>query len=281
MKMRVLFLIAVSAAVAHAQSCGRECLRGLLDSYLAAMAKHDASKLNAIPTVKFTENGETLKLGDGFWKTAGPATYRIYALDPQGGAAAVEAAVKEKGELATFMLRIKVQGKAISEAETIVCCKGQAEPFAPQKLTAPPPLFVQMVPQAGRATREQLRAATNAYFTAVETEGTPNYKPAPLADDMNRFENGEQTTNVPVFGLPAASASEQLDKGFFKGLAVAKRRFPVIDTDHGLVLGIGLMSGPGIDGLLLAELFKVSDGKIRQVQAVMVNHPKNGPTGWN
>jgi hypothetical protein len=280
-KARFLFLLASSALFVNAQSCGRECLRGPIDNYLLGMTRHDASRLNVTPIVKFTENGETLKLGDGLWKTAGSFTYKLYALDPQGNAAAVEAVVKENGEPAMFFLRIKVAGKAISEAETIVARKGKAEPFAPQKRTAVPSLFLQMIPPAERMSRRDLAAAADAYFTAVQTEGTPNYKPAPLAEDMNRFENGDQTTNVPVFGLPAASAVEQLDKGFFKGLAVSKRRFPVVDVDHGIVLGIGLMTGPGLDGLLLAEMFKVSGGKIHEVQAVMVNHSKTGPTGWN
>ena len=44
---------------------------------------------------------------------------------------------------------------------------------------------------------------------------------------MNRFENGVQTTNVPVMGKPAMSGAEQLDKGMFKGLVIDHRRFPV------------------------------------------------------
>ena len=190
MNTRILVLLSASAVFTNAQSCGRECLRGLIDNYLLGMTHHDAAKLNVTPAVKFTENGEAMKLGEGLWKTAGSVTYKLYALDPQGNAAAVEAVVKE---------------------------------------------------------------------------------------------NGEQTTNVavPAMNIPAASASEQLDKGFFKGLAVGKRRFPVVDVDHGLVLGIGLMSTPGPDGVLLAEMFKVTGGKIRQIQAVMVNHSKTGTTGWN
>jgi hypothetical protein len=281
MNLRFLFLLAASTPLAHAQNCGRECLRGVVDSYLLSLTRHDVSKLNVSPTAKITENGEAIQLGEGFWKTAGPVTYKVYALDPQGGAAAVEAVVRENGQPINFMLRVKVMGKTITEAETIACRKGQAGFFAPEKLTSPPPLFVQLVPVADRTPRKELVAAADAYFTAIQTEGTANYKPAPLAEDANRFENGEQTTNVPVMGMPAASASEQLDKGYFKGLAVAKRRFPVVDVEHGLVLGIGLMSTPGPDGVLLAEMFKVTGGKIRQVQAVMVNHPKTGPTGWN
>ena len=282
MKVRILLALALTAAAASAQGiCGKECLRGLLDSYMLAMSRHDPGKLNASDKLKFTENGESLKLGEGFWKTAGSATYRLYALDPQGGAAALEAVVRENGQLTNFLLRIRVAGKAISEAETIVCRKGEAGFFAPEKLTGNPVMMMQIVAPAERHTRKELAAIADAYFTAVQTEGTPGYRPAPFAEDADRFENGERTTNVEVMGMPAAAAAEQLDKGYFKGLTIGKRRFPVIDVEHGMVLGIGLMGTPGPDGVLLAEMFKITGGKIHQVQAVMVNHPKTGPTGWN
>jgi hypothetical protein len=256
-------------------------MQGMLDSYMTAIARHDPSAVHYAAIVKFTENGALMTLGQGFWKTAGAMKWHVDAIDSDGNAAARQAVVQEGTELVSFLLRLRTQGTTIIEAETIVARKGRADPFAPQKLTRPSAVFAQRVGFEARATRGQLRAIADAYFTAVQTEGTPGYKPAPLAVDANRFENGEQTTNVPVFGLPAASASDQLAKGFFKGLAISKRRFPVIDTEAGIVLGIGLMTGPDLDGLLLAEFFKVSDAKIRQIQAVLVNHSKNGTTGWD
>lgn len=275
-----LLVTFVGAAFGQNASCSRECLRTLLDSYLSAVAKHDPSKVTATDTVKFTENGKVLKLGEGLWKTAGSASGPLYVLDPQSGAAAVQAVVKDAAGPALLLLRIKVMGRAIAEVETIVAHKGDSPFFAPEKLTQPLPLLAAMVPTAEKSTREQLRAAADSYFTAVQTEGTPAYKPTAFSDDANRYENGVQTTNVEVMGMPAATAAEQLDKGFFKNLTISKRRFPVIDVDKGLVLGIGLM-GAGDGGILLGEVFKVTGGKIRHVQAVLVNHPKNGPTGWN
>ena len=253
MSLRWLLLFAGCAVFANAQSCGKKCLRGVLDSYRLGMTRHDPSKLNLAPAVKFTENGQAMQLGEGFWKTAGSVTYKLYALDAQGGAAAVEAVVRENGQPVIFLLRVKVAGKAIGEAETIVCRKDQAGVFAPEKLTVAPPMFLQLVPLAERVSRKDLIAAADAY-----------YKSASLAADASRFENGEQTAIVPA---PSA--------------AVVKRRFPVVDVEHGLVLGIGLISTPGPGGVLLAEMFKVTGGMIQQVQAVMVNHPKTGPTGWN
>ncbi len=287
-KYLTLAAIVASGHLALAQNpgCSRECLRGLLDSYVAAMTRHDPAKLAVSPAVKFTENGKALKLGEGLWQTATAVPYRSYAFDTQSGAAALHAVVRENGVPASFTLRIKVAEGKIAEAETIVTRKGEAPFFAPEKQTSVNVLYAQMVPMAERTARKDLIATAEAYFAALETNGTANYKPAPFADDAERFENGMQTTNVPIMDMPAASAAEQLEKGFFKGVTLGRRRYPVVDVDHGLVLGITIlrMAVPGTNArhsLLLAEVFKVTGGKIRQIQGTIVNYPNDLPTIWN
>jgi hypothetical protein len=286
---RALLMIAIAAAAlpaadkSSANGCDRACLQGFLDSYLDAMAKHDPSKLPVAASVKFTENGKELRLGEGLWKTAGPSTYRLYALDPAAGDAAAQAVVAESGDLDTFFVRLKIKNKKITELETLVCRKGQATFFAPEKMTTAPALYSEKVPDAEQSTRSQLIQDASAYFTAIQTEGTPDYKAAPIAPEMNRFENGVQTTNVPVMGNPAMSGSEQLDRGIFKGLVIDHRRFPVVDTEHGVVVGMMFMhakENAQLVSILIAEMFKISGAKIRQVQAVMVNVPNDSTTGW-
>ena len=285
MNARALFfaaLVATGCGPREAPTCDRACLKGVLDSYLDALTKHDASRLSMSPAAKLTENGRTMALGEGLWKTAEAVTYRLDALDPTSGQMASETVVRENGELAHYLVRLKVDASGkISEVETILCRKGEQDLFAPDKLTTTPALYTQVVPAADRSSRNEMSAMADAYFTAVQTEGSANYKPAPLAVETNRFENGIQTTNVPIFGLPAASASEQLDKGFFKGLTLAHRRVPVIDEERGIALGIVVMQTALPHGVLLGEMFKISGGRIRQIQAVMVNHPNDGRTGWN
>jgi len=287
--IRRTFLIAVFAAAAlHAtdksgNSCDRACLQGFVDSYLDAMAKHDPSKLPVAATVKFTENGRPLKLGEGFWKTAGATSYRLYALDHNSGDAALQAVVAENGQPDIFFIRLKVKGKKITEAETLVCRKGEAGFFAPEKLTTAPALYGELLPESEKTARAQLIKQASAYFTAVQSEGTKDYRAAPLAPDMNRFENGVQTTNVAVMGNPAMSGAEQLDKGIFKGLVIDHRRFPVVDTERGVVVGLILMHANmngKMGGILISEMFKISSNKIEQVQAVMVNVPNDSDTGW-
>jgi hypothetical protein len=263
--------------------CSRACLQNFVDSYFEALAKEDASKLPVAANVKFTENGKPLKLGQGFWKTAGISGARLYALDASAGQAAAQAVVPENGALDIFFVRLQIKDKKITEIETLVCRKGQAGFFAPEKILNAPALYSELLPESERTARAQLIQQASAYFTAVQTEGSKDYQAAPLAPDMNRFENGVQTTNVPLLGNPAMSAAEQLDKGIFKGLVVDHRRFPVVDTERGVVLGMMLMHANmngQMGGILIAEMFKIAGNMIRQVQAVMVNVPNDSDTGW-
>ncbi len=137
--------------------------------------------------------------------------------------------------------------------------------------------------ESEKTARSQLINSPSAYFTAVQSEGTKDYKSAPLAADMNRFENGVQTTNVPMMGDPAMSGPEQLDKGIFKGLVIDHRRFRWWIRRRGVVVGMVLMHANmngRMGGILISEMFKVAGNKIEQVQAVMVNVANDATTGW-
>jgi hypothetical protein len=50
--------------------CDRACLNGFTDQFLAALVAHDPSRLPLGRGVRYTENGQALRLGDGFWGTA-------------------------------------------------------------------------------------------------------------------------------------------------------------------------------------------------------------------
>ncbi|HEY4709203.1 MAG TPA: hypothetical protein VIH46_03455 [Candidatus Acidoferrales bacterium] len=293
--MKALILALVLAAVVSldtpraraeaspdAAGCERACLKGMLDSYFAAMLKHDPSGLPLSASLEATENGHRVELGQGIWKTAEAVNFRLDAIDPEGGQAGAESVIRDGSGLALLLVRLKVADHRILEVETMLPRKG-GPLFGPDKLTAPPPMYLESVPAAERATREQLAATADRYFTALQTEGTSEYRPAPLAADANRFENGIQTTNVPfdLFHKPAATTQQQMDEAWFKGWVVTERRYPVLDEQHGIVVAIVLMQISPTQAVLLSEMFKVSGGKIRQVQAVLVDVPYDGPTGWN
>jgi hypothetical protein len=284
-----LLLAAGLATAVSAQSlerCDRTCLRNFVDGYLAALAARDAARLAAAAGAAYTENGRAAILGEGLWRSAGtPHTYRDYVLDPETGGAAALTALDENGGVTQLFVRLAIVGRRIAEIETIVVRPGEERWFAPENLARLSTVFATPVPPAERHSRTELVAAANAYFTAVQTEGTPAFVQAPFAPGMNRIENGLQTTNVtdnPRSDRHRWSAAEQLERAAYAGTVVTERRFPVVDTEHGVAVGIAVFRFAGADGptLLLAELFKVSSGQLREIRAVVRGIPEGTGAGW-
>lgn len=274
------------------EPCDRACLKTFADGYFAALAERDPSKLPVTADVKFIENGKLLKLGEGLWKTAGKAHDRLEFYDPEKGGIAVEAAVGEKGKRdpALMLLRLKVKAQKITEIETLLARKAESGIlWAPQQLKSTPFIFHMSIRKAEQSSRLELMAASDAYWRAFETNGTPDYHPAPFLPDTNRYENGFQTTNVSVNGHEPHSAAQQFDTGMFKGARIYDRRYPVVDLERGVVLAIvrfGARGGAQPAGAtstaptapFVAEMFAVNGGKIRAIEAVLAPGDPATPT---
>ena len=301
-----LALVLSAPALAHAEdtSCDRACLKGVLDSYFVALAAHDPSRLAVSNQVRFTQNSADLPLGQGLWQTAGAPTYRLDAIDPVSGQVAANAVVTDQGKPVILFVRLKVDNKKVSELETVVVRPGEGQMSKPEGLTAPSATFLAPVASNQRSPRAVMIAATNAYFDALAASGSAAYVAPPLADDMQRIENGIQTTGMSFNGAPPKTVLQQLKDGMgppgmpAPGLRVSDRRQPVIDEESGIILAIGIMNldlppgMPDMPGLhevskqnrkqTLIEFFKITDGKVREIQATMydLDTPDLQTTGW-
>jgi hypothetical protein len=185
--MRKLFLIicAGSAFLRAAEpSCDRVCLEGFVNQYLDGMVAHDPSRLPVTPAIKFTEDDVALKLGDGLWGTASArGVYKEYFDDPEAGQAAFFGTMKENGHGIALALRLKIENRRISEAESVVVRSPRTFDMM-EKAGAPDPVLLETVPVSERISRGQLIAIANQYFEAIE-QG--NGKVAPFDADCNRF----------------------------------------------------------------------------------------------
>lgn len=244
--------------------------------YLNSLVDNDPSKLPVSSNVKFTENGNEIKLGEGLWQTATGITYRQYFIDPSTGQVLFFGVVDEDGEIANLMVRLKTTGNKIEEIETIVCRKGQSSVASPESLVTPKPIYDEIVPESERSSREQMIAIANSYFDGLEQNSAEN---VPLHPSCNRTENGFQTTNNPVNKFLGMDAASQL-KLFTYITKVRDRRFFIIDEERGLVGGIFIFDCPETRSILLAEVFKVINGQIREIEALMVNTPYGQTSGW-
>jgi hypothetical protein len=285
--------------------CDRACLTGLTEQVMGALAAHDASRLPLRSDVRYTENGQTLRLNDGLWETAdGLSNYTLYVADPESGAAAFMGTIRESNREAMLALRIKVIGKKISEIEAVISrTSGTPSPFGVNYADVKPePIFSETLPPAQRRPREQMIATANSYFEGLE-QATGQV--TPFEPSCKRRENGGTTANNPDArnAMGKLSCGAQFDTGFSPFITeVRGRRFPLVDEERGLVLSFLSFDHSGriknvqrTDGtiakvappfdtpytFLIAELFKIRDGRIAQVEAVLLPTPYAMPSGWD
>jgi hypothetical protein len=282
----------------------RPLLEDSVDRYLDAVVAHNPSRLPLAKTVKFTENGQRLEPGDGLWNTASAqGSYKLYVADPQAGQVGFFGTIRENGTPAILALRLRVKNRQVSEIETLMA-RDVTGAQNLEKLGRPHPVFLEAVPPSERATREELIKTANMYFTGLErNDGKGVY---PFADDCNRIENGKQTTNNPSenarpFDIDALGCKAQFETGFFRFVThIRDRRFVVVDQEQGLVLAFVFFGHAGnipaitlSDGSTIpvsvtrpftweiAELFKVENGLIRQIEAVLAEAPYGMNSGWS
>ncbi len=298
--------------------CDRACLQDMVDQYLAAVVAHDASRLPLAPDFRYTEDGQELKVGDGFWGSAsGQGVYKHYFLDPRTNQAGFYGVMKENGQNVILALRMKLEGRKISEIETILSRSGlgTAGPNGSGNLEAmgkPDAIWLQDVPQGERATREDIVRVANMYFSGLQNDdGKGDY--SFFADDCYRLESGIQTTGGPHPAPPMPGAANRkgpdLSKmgckqgfatGYFQMVTrIRDRRFPIVDEEKGVAFTFAffdhnaqkqdfvLTDGTVLHGGLqapftweVAEAFKIDKGQIKTVEAVLNNAPYGMKAGW-
>jgi hypothetical protein len=295
------------AADSEEPACDRVCLEAHVDAYLDALVTRDPNLLPLTPDVKFTENGVHLPLGDAAWGTvSGVGEYRIVVADPQMGEVAFIGVMIENETFPGVMaLRLKVDEGRISEIETI-WVRDAATANRLEAMGAPRPQFVTPLPPDDQPTREILVATANRYFNALQDNDGTRY--VPFTDDCQRMENGNRATNVEVEdtgqGYPAwfmrLGCDEQFRTGLFRtDTDLRERRFRVVDVERGLVFvfvffdhDATIREFPLTNGETwtvrlgspqtwqVAELFKIEDGKISQVEGYMRDVPYGMSSGW-
>jgi hypothetical protein len=259
------------------KTCDRNCLRGMVDQFFDAMTAHCSCCGLLADNVKYTENGQMVKPGDGLWRTlSARGGYRVYLLDPATGQAGYYGDINEKGLLGMLALRLKVEAHRIAEIEAIVV-REQLRPglrkanagltgdtagimtpimlneLQPKGFIQVDPLLQQIVPRASRVPRSQLIALTDRYFGAfVQARGAK----VPFDERCERRENGIPATGnpdgpvvdpaLPAFRLFSKGCSQELDTGFFSSLLRLRHgNALVVDEEQGLVLHLGFFDAAG------------------------------------
>jgi hypothetical protein len=281
----------------------RTALYGVLDGYLAALAARNPERVEWASAPLTSENNVMLEVGDGLWGTIdGIGGYTLRFADVKTGQVGYFGTVDEPGEESAFTVRLAVdpQGK-VAEAETIVVRQSDSGiKFENPNYWDKPILNAN--PQKP-SPRDEMVRLSNGYFDTLQlNDGTLHTKFHP---DCDRVENGVQTTHNPEFAkivpVSALGCEAQFKMGNYRyDDRLRGRRFPLVDEERGLVLAFGFIDHCGrlaeyqlTDGrtvkspvrrphsFYLAELFKIDDGMIMQIEANFITVPYHMPSPWD
>jgi hypothetical protein len=212
--------------------------------------------------------------------------------------------MEESGKPVEVAVRLKLENGDIIEMEHLVA-RGLGERNLPN-LQTPRAAFITSVPAAQRNARDEMLKIAASYYDALDDNDGSK---APFADDCVRRENGMQTTGNPPPAKPGGIASTgalgckaQLDTGTFQYIdKIDNRRVAIADPETGLVIGfshfhhsmknkfVTIKGVPGVDkidmpfdafDLPAAHIFKISGGKIHEIEAMGFRADYQSPTGW-
>lgn len=297
--------------------CDRECLTSFVDSYLTALVAHDPTQAALARSVRFTENTSVLDVGEGLWIGASepPTTFKIYVPDPVVHQIGFLGVMKEFDKPIFLALRLRVENKQITEIEHVVTRSLMDDDL--KNLITPRAGLVEELAPDQRVPRTRMLAIANSYYDSILTSSG---SVAPYADDCERHENGmvasgsHQRTSAPANGarsaasanameriraLPCATAIDTHYLSYITGIDL--RRVAIADEERGLVFAltmfrhrgdlrtITILNVPGIDTLPMnfgpidlqaAHVFRISGGRIHEIEAMGYTLPYKSRTGW-
>ena len=285
----------------------RASLEALMNLYLEALVVHNPSLLPLSKKVKHTENTIQLPAGEGLWATASDLpTYRLYVCDPQAGQVGLFGLMKENGFPIIISSRLRIEKGLITEIENIVARQGE-RPIPTENLVRPKAVYLEALKPSERVSREEMIRVSDLYFEGlVRDDGDI----IPFWDECNRVENGMQTTNNPNLfprdpnrpPMPLDCRGQINAKTFAYITSIKPRRFTVIDEERGITFGtfmfhhagtVKSVEVPGIGTVemmpiarrpftvVVSELFKIKNGKIREIEAIMTSLPYGAKSGWD
>jgi len=290
-------------------TCTRKCLTDLMDNYLAALPKRNASAVPLAADVKIVENGETINANGGLWQTAtgGPTEFKIYSADPVRGEVGFLGVigVNNRPTIAAVRLKIddgKIDGK-ITEIDHIVVHGDQP---LNANMSKPRAAFLERLPKLQRINRDKMVEIADLYYESIlRNDGNV----APFADTCQRRENGGITAGNPspdpgsdfaVF--ERMKCGEQLTTNVMSYIKdISDRRIFAVDEELGLVMAFSVfrhdgepkvMQIVGVPGvterkndygpfdLPAAHVYKIRDGKLDEIEALGYITDAGYKTGW-
>jgi hypothetical protein len=163
--------------------CNRRCFESFADVLATALLRRDPHILPGASTLRYTENGQQLAVGDGLWGTVTAFGDRIVAVDPVAQTAVLVAATVETDVPGLLFARFALDGDQVAELEAVIVRHeftgergGTLTLFAPRLRRGFDPAAValtdpalQLDPPVGSVTEPEVLAAAVA-ATVAESE---------------------------------------------------------------------------------------------------------------
>jgi hypothetical protein len=277
-----------TAPVAHgAEACGQDCLTGVANRYLDAMAAQKPAGLPWAETVRYSENSVPMAVGDGLWGAISTRSKTgLMVADPRSGAVAWLGEVEEHGQPGFFAMTMKVEGGKIAAVDAVIRRSGGPPEYSDPKAWTPDPAFGEI--EKKPLTRLQLVALVNGYLDAQEGKAAP----VRFAPDCGRKVNGVVVTKGKTATGGVEGCQAQIRAGVFKPVErVRARRFPVVDEARGIVVVEGYQDFPERQDVYAGRpapakypyslgfiaAFKIKDGGVYCVEEISTALPYRMP----
>ncbi len=314
----LLMMAGAVNAQANNQDCDRACLENWVDIYLDGLIANDPAAARVAPGARYVSNGQRLAIGDGIWRSArSKGDYRLYVTDVPAQQIAVlttwgEASNDPDSHSGGAMaLRLKIENGQIAEIEDMVL-RDQAL-YDRLEADRPREAYFETIPEDERMSRAALIEQSNKYFSGLQqNDGRGDY---PFGDRCHRIENGMPATNNPTppgqtrpDPLTATGYSgqwtciEQFESGLMYFVSrIRDRRFVAVDEERGITFafaffdhqagetrnfttpdGRDMTAGPVRPWTWhIAEVFKVENGLIQEIDAYLYEPPYGMLSGWS
>jgi hypothetical protein len=300
------------------ESCDRLCLLDIFDRYVESLVQHNPAMLPLASEIQVIENFTAIVPGAGLWQnvSAGSSTFRIVVADSVSQSVGGIVMMMEKAGPIEVAIRLKIDRGKIIRADHLVARGIAADNL--KNLQTPRAVFSTSVTDNERMSRSSLLEVAANYYEAV-AQANGRLAPfaedcvrhesgwqstnAALPAVPPKTESGKPLHRDQAFLILATyGCAKQLDTKIFANISeISDRRIDIADPETGLVFAFShfhhefkqqifnLVGVPGIEAvdwdldpfdLYAAHIFKISGGKIHEIEANGVAAPFNSPTVW-